>query len=93
MNAYTSPDQAVKQYNKEGCNFTLTTDKVITEFKNPTIRKGNLINSSMELPFNWKMDFKYTPTKSQNRSSNILRITDGVKRNVDSYKIDYVLLL
>lgn len=86
MNAYTSPDQAAKQYNKEGCNFTLTTDKVITEFKNPTIRKGNIINSSLELPFNWKFEFKYTPTKSQKRSSNILRITDGVKRNVDSYK-------
>jgi hypothetical protein len=86
MNAYTSPDQAAKQYNKEGCNFQLTNEKLIAEYKNPTIRKGNLINTSVELPFNWKIEFSYTPTKRQNKSTNIFRLTDGVKRNVDNYK-------
>ena len=83
---YTPPDQARKEFNKTGCNFELQRDTELVSFDNPSIRRNNLIKTDITLPFNWKCEFKYTPTNIQSSSANIFRITDGIPRTTDSYK-------
>jgi hypothetical protein len=87
-NIYTPPDQASKKYNKTGCKFQLEKDEEILYFKNPSIRRNNKLKKGIELPYNYKVEFKYTPTQIQSSSTNILRITDKLSgsRNADSYK-------
>lgn len=83
---HTPADQARGEFNKKGCDFELQRDTELVSFENPSTRRNNLIKTNITLPFNWKCEFKYTPTKIQSKSTNIFRLTDGIPRTTDSYK-------
>jgi len=83
---YVPPDQASKKFSKTGCSFELERDKEIAYFKNPSIRRNNLLKTGIDLPYNYKIQFDYTPLEIQTSSTNIIRITDGGERTTDSYR-------